>query len=74
MISVEGPTMFVLFIVLSAIFLHQDNAHFRESNDQGDFKTMMAILRKPRLLDRHKDLENSIDKVHNLNIILYLLL
>ena len=55
MISVEGPSMLILFIVLSAIFLHQDNAHFRETNDQGDFKLLLEILSKPRLLDRRKE-------------------
>ena len=44
--------MLILFLVLSAIFLHQDNAHFRETNDQGDFKLLLEILSRPRLLDR----------------------
>ena len=69
MITIEGSSILILFLVLSAIFLHQDNAHFRESNDQGDFKTLMAILRKPRLLDRNKDQAGGIDKVNNIYII-----
>ena len=47
--------MLILFLVLSAIFLHQDNAHFRETNDQGDFKLLLEILSRPRLLDRRMD-------------------
>ena len=54
LISLEGPSMFVLFVVLSAIFLQQDNAYFC-TKDNGDFKQIQDILSKPRMLDRQKD-------------------